>query len=457
MITVSNYSKEIASLDFSKSKVLQEGDKFFKEFSDLYNDDDDIKKAIDNHLRLINAELSKHSKKPERTTGKQPKSASSKPKEHMHTIKSKGEQVNILSSEVRYIKRYASLDGKVKTVDQLLAFLHSLQKAIAEKVITSKSKYAVEIMAVQNGLLKAIKAGGGRIEIESDALENYRAIASGQSVIASIPLLKKFILISGKPSVKMKAEKLLEAIRNAKKKGLFEDDPYASKIEAIAKVLERYIEGKDERPTISPVDLQGLYGLCGMEMPKPNLEVGKVVSSSDFMGAVFSVIPFQGKWKSLIGEPSDPFKAMFFGLPGNGKTTLAILFAHYLASEHNKRVLFVSKEEGFVYTFKEKLDRLKAYHPNLFVVDRIPLSLASYDVVVLDSVNSLNLSPEDLSRLYSKYPKTSFVCIHKVTKDGKFRGSQEYEHDVDVSVSCQNMIATPQKNRFGGNEPIKIL
>lgn len=457
MITVSNYSKEIASLDFSKSKVLQVGDKFFKEFSDLYNDDDDIKKAIDNHLRLINAELSKHSKKTEHTTGKQQKNASSKTKEHTHIIKSKGEQVNILSSEVRYIKRYASLDGKVKTVDQLLAFLHSLQKAITEKVITSKSKYAAEIMAIQNGLLKAIKAGGGRIEIESDALDNYHAIANGQSVIASIPLLKRFILISGKPSVKMKAEKLLDAIRNAKKKGLFEDDPYAKKIEAIAKVLERYIEGKDDRPTISPVDLQGLYGLCGMEMPKPNLEVGKVVSSSDFMGAVFSVIPFQGKWKSLIGEPSDPFKAMFFGLPGNGKTTLAILFAHYLASEHNKRVLFVSKEEGFVYTFKEKLDRLKAYHHNLFVVDRIPLSLASYDVVVLDSVNSLNLSPEDLSRLYHKYPKTSFVCIHKVTKDGKFRGSQEYEHDVDVSVSCQNMIATPQKNRFGGSSPVNIL
>lgn len=456
MITITNYPKETASFDFSKSKVLQEGDKFFRDFSDLYNDDDDIKTAIDNHLNLVNAELSKANSS-EKGKAVRGKTKSTKPRPAQDKAKPQGVPVNLLSPEVKFVRRYAALHGRVKTQEQLLSFLHSLQKAITEKVISAKSKFADEIMTIQNGLLKAVKAGGGKIEIESDALVNYRAIASGQAVIASIPLLKKFILISGKPSVKMKAEKLLEAISNAKKKGLFEDDPYAKKVEEITKVLERYIDGKDDRPTIPRVDLQGLYGLCGMEMPRPNLQVGKVVSSVDFMGAVFTVIPFSGKWKSLIGDPSDPFKLMFFGLPGNGKTTLAILFAHYLASEHNKRVLFVSKEEGFVHTFQEKFNRLNASHHNLFVVDQIPLSLASYDVVFLDSVNSLHLSPEDLLKLYEKYPKTSFVCIHKVTKDGKFRGSQEYEHDVDVSVSCLNMVATAQKNRFGGNTPIKIL
>lgn len=459
MITISNYSEKAALVDFSKSKVLQEGDKFFREFSDLYNDDDDIKKAIDNHLKLVNAELSKanSSEKSKAVRGKTISNKPEKPRPTKDKAKPQGEPVNLLSPDVKFVRRYAALHGKVKTQEQLLAFLHSLQKAITEKVISAKSKFADEIMTIQNGLLKAVKAGGGKIEIESDALENYRAIANGQAVIASIPLLKKFILISGKPSVKMKAEKLLEVISNAKKKGLLENDPYAKKVEEIIKVLERYIDGKDDRPTIPRIELQGLYGLCGMEMPRPNLQVGKVVSSVDFMGAVFTVIPFSGRWKSLIGDPSDPFKLMFFGLPGNGKTTLAIQFAHYLASEHNKRVLFVSKEEGFVHTFQEKLTRLNASHHNLFVVDQIPLSLASYNAVFLDSVNSLHLSPGDLLKLYEKYPKTSFVCIHKVTKDGKFRGSQEYEHDVDVSVSCLNMVATAKKNRFGGNTHVKII
>lgn len=55
MITLNNYSEQTKDIDFSKqSDVLQKGHKFFLEYSDLYNDDDDIKRAIDNHLQRLN-------------------------------------------------------------------------------------------------------------------------------------------------------------------------------------------------------------------------------------------------------------------------------------------------------------------------------------------------------------------------------------------------------------------
>ena len=55
MITLQNYTEKTKGIDFSKqAEVIQKGHKFFSEYSDLYNDDDDIKKAIDNHLQRLN-------------------------------------------------------------------------------------------------------------------------------------------------------------------------------------------------------------------------------------------------------------------------------------------------------------------------------------------------------------------------------------------------------------------
>ena len=62
-ITRQNYIQQTSDIDFSKlSKALKEGDQFFKEFNDLYNDDESIKKAVDNHIKLINRHFEKKEK-----------------------------------------------------------------------------------------------------------------------------------------------------------------------------------------------------------------------------------------------------------------------------------------------------------------------------------------------------------------------------------------------------------
>ena len=50
----------------------------------------------------------------------------------------------------------------------------------------------------------------------------------------------------------------------------------------------------------------------------------------------------------------------------------------------------------------------------------------------------------------------SYVYIFQSTKDGNFRGSQEFEHDVDTSILVENMIAVARKNRFGGKESVSV-
>ena len=148
---------------------------------------------------------------------------------------------------------------------------------------------------------------------------------------------------------------------------------------------------------------------------------------------------------------------MIFGKPGCGKSSLAIDFGHYLAKEHAKSVLYVSDEERFSYTLTEKINRLNAKHPNLMFAQKLPDSLQPYDVVFIDSVNSMNLQPEDLKALFEKYPKKSFIFVFQTTKDGQFKGKQDFEHDVDAVIRCENKTAFSEKNRFGGNKTVSVF
>ena len=78
-------------------------------------------------------------------------------------------------------------------------------------------------------------------------------------------------------------------------------------------------------------------------------------------------------------------KIMMYGNPGGGKSSLAMMLAYYLASEHGQKVLIVSKEEGFNFTVKEKAKRLNCIHENIHIVDTLPTNISGYDLIILDS------------------------------------------------------------------------
>lgn len=165
----------------------------------------------------------------------------------------------------------------------------------------------------------------------------------------------------------------------------------------------------------------------------------------------FETLGITGKWKALLGDVSIPFTMMSYGKPGCGKSTFNIMLAHYLASSFDKKILYVAKEEGAGFTLQDKFKRLKAFHPNIFISSKLPDSLKGYDFVFIDSVNEMNLEPDDLRKLLHDNPGISWAYIFKTTKDGKFRGSQDFEHLVDVSVRIEDGEAWAEKGRFGGN------
>ena len=433
-----------------------------------------------------------------------------------------------VAAEVRFIKRYVLMDGKRKTRQQLLAFINSLQRAIEKKQIRKASRYATEIMHIQNELIKIYNNPDvgesfkfSLDETDKSVLEKYQKIAGSQKQRASVRLISRYVGIHGKTAVKEKAELLLKAIKNAfKKHQVPENDPYINELKKVEKNLTEYLKAKEAKLQINRIDLKGLKGIADIGLIKHNhpVQAGSKVFTpfgergtvekinhgvaflKEFPGQGFNVafleiigqspkrpvnrrkimqhhgkylgsitakqladidyetFGFTGKWKNLIGDPAIPFSLMFWSRPGLGKSTLAIELAKYMASAFHQKVLFVAAEEGLSYTLKEKFTRLNALDDNIFILLEMPAVLNPYDVVVIDSVTRLKMTPDDFVKLKAKYPEKSFILVFQATSDGGYRGSKEWEHEVDVSVSINdNGYAKVSKGRFGGNGTMKVF
>lgn len=168
---------------------------------------------------------------------------------------------------------------------------------------------------------------------------------------------------------------------------------------------------------------------------------GMIVSSGELLAMDFQTIGLQGRYKELIGDPSVGFTAMVYGLPKSGKSTMCLDFANYLA-EHHGKVLYCAIEEGFGYTLKEKIERLKAHHSNLYITDRVPENLNDFHFVFIDSVSKAGMDVNDIDALRKMHPEVSFIFIYHTTKEGKFKGVNEHAHEVDVIVQVEKGKAT---------------
>ncbi|MCQ2741354.1 MAG: AAA family ATPase [Alphaproteobacteria bacterium] len=449
MITISNINSKWTEIKgrLNPETVKMASDNGFLESAENWEDlkdffDEEAITLLKKFIERVNKELGTKSKKePKPKTLKEPKTPNVK-KEFS------GEYVEILSPEISFIKRYCNLNGKTISAvkDRVRSLLASLQKAIVEKKIRKTSEYADVIMKIQSNLITILNTSGSTT-ISITNIDELKALYSNFAVMPNARLVKAYLSIQGKENVKEKSKDLLKRIeKSADNTGRF-----ASQIDEIKQSLQKYIDGSTDTPEISSHTLAGLYGLAGVS-PKKKITSGNALGSVDFLTADFKSLDFKGKWLDLIGKPSEPFKIMIYGKAGSGKSTCSLQLAQYLA-ELGKKVLFVADEEKFGYTLQEKMRRLNIAHSNLFVIDKLPKDLSGYNVIFIDSINSMGLEPDDILKLDKGQ---SWVYIFQSTKDGNFRGSQEFEHIVDTSIVVENMKAHAIKNRFGGKREINV-
>lgn len=200
--------------------------------------------------------------------------------------------------------------------------------------------------------------------------------------------------------------------------------------------------------------LQGTRAFEETKVQKPvqksNLSgIGEVISAENLIGITHETIKLQGIWKDWIGEPATNFDMMLSGSPGSGKSTLLLQFANVLANEHGKKVLFVSKEEFGSATLSEKIDRLKIKGVHFTNTMSKGSDLGNeYDVVFLDSITNLRFEAQDYRELREKNPNIAFILILQQTKANKFKGNNEWPHEVEIVTEVDNGEAIATKNRY---------
>ena len=473
MLNTNNYFSKAASINWDNlPEALAKGHKLVEGASQnnwaAYNSNENIKRVVDAFFQKLNEYLDKNPSSvvatskslPTKTVKTAPKAATSKPtpatrkmppkKEAVEKEEYDSEDVELIDTDVQFIKRYAAMHGKVKSQAQILTLLHSLQKAIIERRIGKDSPYAKEIDMMQKQLISCYEKMGDMAEIKIDSknLKRYLEIAHSQEGMFSVALLKSYIALNGKRDVKDRSQRLFNRIKKAVEQGkITKSDKYADKLNEAYQTLKNYNDGDSAMLNINKAQLNGLMGILGENLfQKKSLngfddDNGMIVSSGELLAMDFQTIGLQGRYKELIGDPSVGFTAMVYGLPKSGKSTMCLDFANYLAAHHGK-VLYCAIEEGFGYTLKEKIERLKAHHSNLYITDRVPENLNDFHFVFIDSVSKAGMDVNDIDALRKMHPEVSFIFIYHTTKEGKFKGVNEHAHEVDVIVQVEKGKAT---------------
>jgi predicted ATP-dependent serine protease len=134
---------------------------------------------------------------------------------------------------------------------------------------------------------------------------------------------------------------------------------------------------------------------------------------------------------------------MIYGRPKQGKSILSVQFAQYL-SQNFGRVLYVASEEGFSVTLQNKIKEFAMDNPNLDFANfrtyeqiKEALHIRKYSFVFIDSVNFIKITPEDIEDLKAENKNTAFITIQQATKNGNFRGSQEFAHNCDAVIRVE--------------------
>lgn len=488
MITTRNYYNEINSIGVNNlppalqkshelvNKVTQDGKSW-----ETYNSSDTIKRMIDLYINKLNEFEAKQPKKntaaPAKKTkaAKEPAQKKTKAEKPHKKKEDNATPVEAIEDEIKFIKRFVLMDGKIKSPEQILNFLNGLQKAIIERRIRKTSPYASEIKIIQEKLVQLYNNMNGSITIhlKPETMQQMAKLVKSEKVMPSVNFMKRYVRLQGKPDVRDKVKKLLDDMQKAVKNGvLTKADKYSDRVNAMYKHMTDFLGDakKHDALDISKHELNGLMGIlngCGChglngtdddEEQEPNASLpqkNRIMNSQDFAKMKFDTIGFTGKWLDFIGDPSKGFTAMVFARPKMGKSYLCMEFAGYLARNHGK-VLYVAKEEKLDATLQKKLSDLRVEHPNLFVADDLPASLSGYNFVFIDSVNKMGLEPADLEELKANNPGVSFIYVFQSTKGGAFRGSQHFQHDVDVVIEIPEKGQATQYGRFnqGGEMPI---
>ena len=210
-------------------------------------------------------------------------------------------------------------------------------------------------------------------------------------------------------------------------------------------------------PTKAPIQFENenlpeiqLPELVTVSSRRQQTKVGSM-TLTDLNKQTFDTITLTDEYQ-FMGHPESNFYMALYGQPGEGKSTWAVNFAHYLSNNFGK-VLYNSSEEGISKSLQNKSKDLRSqylYFSNYRNFDDLKKEIEKgrYRFIFIDSINDMKITPEELQSLRNKFYKSGFVGILQSTKGGSFKGSNDFAHDCDIKIQFNNFQPIVEKNRY---------
>lgn len=375
-----------------------------------------------------------------------------------------------VNPQQRFVKTIVPLYNEMKKpFEDEIRRLTDVRKQLLSGI--EKQKDELNVILKQNGNILVLRVTGAGLIIGNLMSENKKKGTILGAIIGFIggKILKEATKNIREEEKRIEAERLVAEINNKIAK-LNETDKQIlvqqEKIMALPKLKfkEVLVPVMADQITLSesfavkrPVDIPKPAPRLETDVSDVNLtsvKSDKIINSCELKKMDFKILDFRGRWFELFGQPSHNFHCIIHGMPGEGKSTFAIQFAKYLA-ENFGRVMYVSGEEGFTKTFKDKFINNDGISRYIDIADlrtfdefmkNVPNDL--YNFIFIDSLDNMRIDASKMKTIRERYKNSALITISQSTKDGKMKGSQELAHDCDMSVIVENGIAKTDKNRF---------
>lgn len=190
----------------------------------------------------------------------------------------------------------------------------------------------------------------------------------------------------------------------------------------------------------------------------------RAYSIKNISDARFKTIELDGVWESAIGTPELTGSWFIYGAPKNGKTTFALQLSKYLTKFG--RVAYDSVEEGLSLTMQMAMERVRMAEVGSKLIllekeDSTELMARlrrhkSPDIVVIDSVQFMELKWTEYKRLKETFPKKLFIYVsHIEGKQPEGNVAKRIWRDANVYFNIEGFRAFPV-SRYGGGESIDV-
>lgn len=176
---------------------------------------------------------------------------------------------------------------------------------------------------------------------------------------------------------------------------------------------------------------------------------------------------FTGDWLEKLGDP-EPFGSwIIYGGSGQGKTRFTLQLTKYLMSFNGTRVAYDGLEESVSETYRRALidTGLQAERQGHFEFwdrydyEKMNVALQkkrSANVIVIDSLQYMNLSYDEYKELVEKYPKKLFIWIsHESGSKPDGQVAKKVLFNSNIKIRVRNYYASIV-SRYSGKHTFDI-